>query len=299
MMETLADRYYKPSGAVPLFGTILMQLFGAAAALLLGGLYAAANYYSPSVWLTGLAVLVFGAGVGFAVHLGAKIGKVRNPGFILLLGSATGLFAIYFAWVFYIFLFWKQQLGLPIWVWNPVQIYHNMALFAEEGIWAMESWTPKGWVLYAFWAAEALCVVLLAVAVSVANDTPYCDYCNAWTKKEKDVASFALADPLQLKGELEEERYEVLDTLHAQPADPGDCLKALIHACPQCEDSDYLTINHAQIVTDSDGNETTKETEVVKHLRIPRDLSEHLRDLGHAPPVLEEPQPAPEDEVTL
>jgi hypothetical protein len=295
-METTLDRYYKPSGAVPFAGTILMQLFGAAAACVLGGLYAAANYYSPSVLLTGFAVLVFGAGVGFAVNLGARLGKVRNPGFILLLGTATGILAWYLAWVFYISLYFHKLAQMGVWLWNPVDIFHMMGVFAEEGIWSWKSWTPTGWVLYGFWAAEALCVVLLALVVSVANDTPYCDPCNSWTKPEKDVAHFALADPAQLKSDLEEERYEVLDKLHAQGADPADCLKAVLHTCPQCEDSDYLTINHARLVVDGDGNETTQETEVVKHLRISRDMVEHLRDLGTAP-IMAKTDPPPTDEM--
>ena len=281
-MESYADRYYKPSGAVPLLGTILMQVFGTAAAFLLGGIYAAANYYSPHFILTGLAVLVFGAGVGFAINLGARIGKVRNPGFVMLLGTATGLLAVYFSWVFYIFLYWRN-FGVPfaVWAWDPVVIYHNLQEFADLGIWQMESWTPTGWVLYAFWAIEAAVVVLLSLAVSVANDAPYCDHCNAWTTKDKDVASFALTDEEQLKNDLQEDRYEVLDALAGQPKDPRDCLKAVIHSCPNCEDSDYLTINHTRIVT-SDDSETTHETAVVKYLHISRDLADHLRDLGNA-----------------
>ena len=297
-METTADRYYKPSGAVPLVGTILMQLFGAIAAAVLGALYALGNFYSPSVWLTGFGVLIFGAGVGFAVNLGARIGKVRNPGFIMLLGTATGILALYLAWVFYIYLFWRKIGFDGLWLWNPADIFSMMGIFGEEGIWSMKSWTPKGWVLYSFWIAEALIVVLLSLAVAVANDTPYCDRCNIWTKKQKDVASFALADPGPLKTQLEMEGYEILDALNGLPVDPANCLKATVHSCPQCEDTDYLTICHSRIVVDGDGNQTTQETELVKHLRIPRDLAEHLQDLGTAPPPAQpDVAPAPDEDM--
>jgi hypothetical protein len=296
-METTADRYYKPSGAVPLAGTILMQLFGAIGAAVLGLLYALANLYSPFVLLTLFAVFLFGAGVGFAVNLGARIGKVRNPGFIMLLGTATGILAIYLAWVFYIYFFWRRQ-GGEFWAWSPGAIYEEMKVFAEHGLWSMKNWTPKGWVLWAFWIAEAVVVVLLSLAISVANDAPYCDQCNVWTKKHKDVASFALADPGPLKTQLEMEGYEILDALHKLPFDPADCLKATIHSCPQCEETDYLTICHSRLVVDKEGNQTTQETEIVKQLRIDRDLVHHLQDLGtEPPPAAKEDGPAPEDEM--
>ncbi len=299
-MESNPARYYRPSGAVPVVGTIMMQLFGAAAAFMLGGLYAAADLYSPSVWLTGFAVFFFGAGVGFAVRVGAKIGKVRNHGFVLLLGLVIGLLAVYVAWVIYIHLFFRR-LNVPgIWAWSPGQILVIMKTFAANGIWSMKSWTPTGWALYAFWIAEALCVVLLSVAVAASDETPYCDYCGVWTKKQKDVASFALADPEHLKTELEEERYELLDKLHSQPAHPKNCLKASIHCCPRCEDSDFLTVSHSVVTVDGDGKESTNETALVKQLRVPRDVAEHLVELGQLPNVpLEDSASAPEDEMTI
>jgi hypothetical protein len=300
-LETTANRYYKPSGAVPLVGTILMQLFGGVAALLLAALYALGTVYSPQMILNLIAVFVFGAGVGYAVNLGARIGKVRNPGFIMLLGTATGILAMYLAWVFYIYFFARRIAGLGFWIWSPEMIFTIMQGFAEEGIWSMKNWTPTGWVLWAFWIAEAVCVVLLSLAVAVANDTPYCDQCNIWTKKNKDVASFALAEPGPLKTQLEMEGYEILDALNGLPKDPADCLKATVHSCPNCEDTDYLTVSHSRIVVDGDGNQTTQETEIVKHLRIPRDLAEHLQALGTTPatPTPSEDAPAPEDDRTF
>jgi hypothetical protein len=297
-METTADRYYKPSGAVPLVGTILMQLFGGLGAVVLAALYALANFYSPFVILTFFAVFIFGAGVGYAVNLGARIGKVRNPGFTMLLGLATGILAMYLAWVFYIYLTPDKNGFRGTWAWHPGEILAKMREYAQTGLWSMNNWMPKGWVLWAFWIAEAVFVVLLSLGVSVANDAPYCDHCNVWTKKHKDVASFALADPGPLKAQLEAEGYEILDALHKLPTDPADCLKATIHSCPRCEHTDYLTICHSRLVVDSEGTQTTQETELVKQLRIDRDLAEHLHELGTASPAGPSvDDPDPEDEM--
>lgn len=297
-METTVDRYYKPSGAVPLVGTILMQLFGALGAAVLGLIYALVNVYNPLVILTLFAVFIFGAGVGYAVNLGARIGKVRNPGFIMLLGTATGILALYFVWVFYIYLFWRREVGVGPLFWSPSDIFDQMQLLAQIGPWSIKSWTPTGWVLYSFWIAEAITVVLLSLGVSVANDAPYCDQCNVWTKKQKDVASFALADPGPLKTQLELEGYEILDDLHKLPTDPADCLKATIHSCPRCEDADYLTICHSRLTVDGDGNKSTQETEIVKNLRIHRELAEHLQGLGTAsPPVVVDDAPEPDADM--
>ena len=293
-MDSEMSRYYQASGKVPFVGTVLMQLFGAVAAAVLGGLYALANWYSPRAFLTIFAVLIFGAGVGFAVNIGAKIGKVRNAGFVMLLGTATGILAVYFAWVVYIHLAFRNMGFQDLWIWRPDFIFKTMQLFAENA-----TGTFTGWLLWACWVMEAGIVILLSLAISVANDTPFCDYCNAWTKKADDVASFPLTDPAALQGELEAERYEVLDELRKSGRpDPSNRLKAVIHSCPNCEDSDYLTISHATVVVDSDGNEETNDTELVKYLRIPRDVTEHLHEMG-APVSYDEDEetPKPEDEI--
>lgn len=291
-MEPNANRYYQSSGAVPLMGTALMQLFGAVSALVLGFAYAAANYYSPSVWLTFFAVLFYGGGVGFAVKFGAQLGKVRNTGFVLLLGTATGILAVYFAWVFYIYFLSEMTVML----WSPLLIFENMQSFAEKGLWSFKSWTPTGFWLWAFWMAEAAMIVLLSLAISISNDTPFCDPCNCWTKKADDVARFPLTDPQQLKEDLEAERYEVLETLHQGRVKPNDCLKAIIHSCPQCEESDYLTISHVEVVVDKDGDETTNENEIVTNLWISRELTDHIQELGES--TNDEPSASlPEDEV--
>ncbi len=156
--------------------------------------------------------------------------------------------------------------------------------------------------LYAFWIVEALFVVLLSMAVAGSDETPYCDYCGVWTKKQKDVANFALTDPAHLATELEEERYEILDKLHGQPAHPKNCLKATVHSCPRCEDSDFLTVSHSVLTVDGDGNESTNETALVKQLRVPRDVVEHLAELGQLPNVTLEDAAsasAPEDETIV
>lgn len=292
-MESNPSRYYQASGAVPFVGTVLMQLFGAVAAAVLGLAYAAANVYSPRAFLTFFALLVFGAGVGFAVNIGAKIGKVRSSGFIMLLGTATGILAVYFAWVFFVFLAFRRAPGAPeLWLWRPDHLWKMMQFIAENA-----TGTFSGWMLWARWAVEAGIVIVLSLVISVADDTPFCDYCNAWTKKEDDVASFPLADPNPLKDELEAENYEILDTLKKERFDPANRLKAILHTCPNCEDSDYLTISHAEIVVDGDGNEQTKETELVKQIRIPRDLTIHLRELGEPVSFDDDEAPKPEDEM--
>ncbi|MCA9070535.1 MAG: hypothetical protein KDA84_16500, partial [Planctomycetaceae bacterium] len=197
-MEPNSIRYYQPSGAVPFAGTILMQLFGAISALVFGVIYAAVDKFVPFVFLTFFAVLFYGAGVGFAVSLGAKIGKVRNTGFVLLLGTATGVLAVYFAWVFYIY-FDSKMNDL---IWNPLEIFEHMRLFSNIGLWSIGSWTPTGFWLWSVWIFEAVFIVLLSLAISISNDTPFCDDCNCWTQKTDDVASFPLTDPEQLTQDL-------------------------------------------------------------------------------------------------
>ena len=276
------DRYYRASGAVPFGGTLLMILCGGAAAAALAFAYALLTAFNPFVYLTAIGTVVFGVGIGGAVVFGAVAGKVRNQVFIVIVALCAALVGLYLTWVFYIPYILQpilQQLGLPGVPFNfdPEYVFNAIQTLGENGVWTIFGWGPKGWQLYAFWLVEAAVVLGGAVLVSATARNPYCEACSQWTTEEKPIRPLALTDPDRLRAALEEERYEVLDELRNQDVAPENCFRATLYTCPQCIDSDYLTISHVLLTTSKDGNVQTQSTELIRRLHVPRELVEHLR----------------------
>lgn len=269
-MDLTAERYYKNSGAVPFVGTLLMIVLGMIAGGLLAAGYGALCHYNPYIFLTFVGTLIFGAGVGGAVRLGAWAGKVRNRTFVLIVGGVLGLISMYMTWVAYL---WFALGGIAV---DPQTISTLVQFLAMLGPWSLGAWQPEPWQFYAIWGFEALLVTGIAAKVGAGNTIPFCEPCNAWTAKGEQSILLALRDPAEVRRELENERYEILDDLRREPADPANALHATIYRCPKCRDANYLSVVHTVVTTNRKGETQTNSTDVVKNLRIPEDLVLHL-----------------------
>jgi hypothetical protein len=209
---------------------------------------------------------------------GAVVGKVRNQAFIVIVAGCAALVGLYLTWVFYI-PYRLQRMGLPgvPFMFEPEYVFSAIQMLGENGVWEIFGWGPQGWQLYAFWLVEAAIIAGGAVLVAATARNPYCEACSQWTNEEKPVRPLALTDPDRLRTALEEERYEVLDELRNQDVALENCFRATLYTCPQCVDSDYLTISHVRLTTSKDGNVQTQTTELIRRLHVPRSLVEHLR----------------------
>jgi hypothetical protein len=154
-VENLDERYYRDSGAAPLFGTVLMMGCGIVAATVLSFIYGFVAYWNPFVYVTVVATGLFGLGVGIAVNVGATLGKVRNPLYARLVGVTMGLLSLYLCWAFYLYAVLKANPELcPIvglqqaeFFFDPSQMYALIQWIGDNGMWSMFGGTPKGWGL--------------------------------------------------------------------------------------------------------------------------------------------------------
>ena len=281
-MEFASDRYYNNTGRVPFGGVILIQLFAVIAGAIGGLIYGALTFYNPFIYINFLATFGFGLLMGVAVQMGATVGKVRSRFFTALLGFAAGVLGMYFAWVFYLWCLFEREFFL----WNPTELYNALVFFSQMGIWEMKGWTPTGWTLIGFWLVEAAIVIGTSTVAALSNDAPFCDDCNEWTDSAISPARMPHTDIEQLRSDLENENYAVIEELQNQPAPNTDYLQASVHSCPNCEDSNYLTVSHVTITTDSDGDLQTNSKDLIKHLWIPFPLAEHLKTVTPQDQVL-------------
>lgn len=282
-LTELPDRYYRPSGAIPVFATLSMLFGGMAAAVVLGLVAALVNRWLPYVIVLLAVTVGYGALVGGAVRFSAKIAHVRHPGFTRFVAFVVGLFAVYVAWVWYLWV-WSLKGFDPIRSTavfvtifsDPGLIVTNMQRIAALGAWSVFGWMPKGATLYGIWTLEALMYVFFAVAIAVNPALTYCEDCRRWTEQRKKVAHMPLTDLNALRATLETEQYGVLDELRAQPCDMNDRLDIGTSVCPTCPHTTFLTVSRVKVSTDANGNPAENSEPVVRHLIVPREIAERM-----------------------
>jgi len=284
-VENLGERYYRDSGAVPLFGTVFMLGCGIVAATVLSFIYAFVVYWNPFVYVSVVATGLFGLGVGIAVNVGGTLGKVRNPLYARLVGVVMGLLSLYLCWAFYLWAAQKgdadmcRQLGIlePELSFDPMRMYELIQWIADNGLWGMFGGTPTGWGLYSLWAIEAAIIFLATVVIAGGNESAFCEPCNVWADDAENLLQLENTGYEDLRSDLEDERYERLDELHTGEHNAKDCLRVTLHTCPKCDESNFMTIKHVVVTLDNDGDEQEDETEIVNRLIIPAELVTHLQ----------------------
>ncbi|MGE3316024.1 MAG: hypothetical protein AB7O26_12995 [Planctomycetaceae bacterium] len=272
-MTTRPDRYYRDSGAVPLKGTMLMLFGGIGAACAVSFAYAALARFNPYIFINAFGVIGFGCAVGFIINRCARWGAVRNRKFLTIVGLALAALAVYFSWMWYIFLLMD---------WNPNAIilepwimWQVLQQIAANGLWSMGAFAPRGWQLYGFWLLEAGIVFLSTVLVARGSTIPYCEACARWTTPVQRKLRLQLCGTDELREELEAENYQVLDSLAAAELNPNDHYEVDVYRCDQCSDSNFLGITRVQ-VSMKDGSPNTNRNNLIQHIVVPNELVQHL-----------------------
>ncbi len=268
-------QYYRHSGGVGPMGPILMVLLGALGAVLGGAVYGYAVYYIPFVYINFFITLIFGALVGYAVGLGAKWGKVRNPALLAIGGLAFGGVAVYAGWVSWILAVSEQQnlLLMPGHIWSVAQ------LVAATGAWSIFSWTPQGGSLYAIWSIEAFMIVGTASMTTwgLLATTPFCEKCNAWVEGSQTIGPLeALNDTGSFKSHLEQGNFAELMTLK-QAAEGSEAATLIsVLTCPGCNQQHFLK---AEAVTTKveNGKQKTESSTIFENLVIDADTYSQLK----------------------
>ncbi|MBW8016683.1 MAG: MptD family putative ECF transporter S component [Planctomycetes bacterium] len=271
------DKYYRHSGVIGLTGPINMTVFGTIAALVLGTVYGYAIRYIPFIYINLFITLGFGAGVGYFVGLGAKIGKVRNTKALLVFGFIFGCFAEYVGWVSWIFATSEQQrLALM-----PSEIFAVLQFLAEEGAWDIFGWTPKGLALYSIWTIEAIMIIGMSAGVAWFKLTsiPFCEECEKWIEEKHTIGPLDnITNHDELKEQLERSDYTMLNSLKKQePVSDAYLQIDLVH-CPDCNQNHYLTVKSIVTTTDSDKKEKTDVDNIIENLIITPDQHNTIKE---------------------
>jgi len=270
-MSSESDRYYHPSGAAPVGGLVKMFGIGLIVAVVASAISGLVAYYNPYIIISCLGPILCGAAIGATVQIAANAGDVRSPAASWGIGLLLGLVAVYSTWVVYLSL--DGQL-----VYMPRAIWDLLEFNAHNGVWSLGEFTPTGWQLYLVWGIEAASIIAFAGVLAGAATTTYCESCGCWTEKKIEHTLFeAASDRKAFKRDLEAERYDALSALNRATDESPEVMETIVYCCPQCSESNFLSMNHTPMETDKEGKRRKTATNaIVDNLKIPQNIVEQL-----------------------
>jgi len=283
---------YRHSGRTPLGAAAISLLTGLFIALIGAFAYAWSVQWIPLIYINFLATLAFGALVGGAVGVVARVGRIRSDavvGLIALFCMAVGV------WLYWGASFWAMfgpEAGLR--PWGPTLLSAYVQHLFENGSWGLKDGDPiKGWFLTAVWVVEIglLFVVAWATALACVNQ-PFCESCGEWTETESAVARFDAKGDEAVWQRVITDDLPALGEVPLLSEDKPNYVRLDFAKCPKCEHSNFMTLQAVEITTDSKGNTKTKERKLLVHGILTAEQSQiirHLATMTEEEPVVDAP----------
>lgn len=257
---------YRHSGEMGPLAIPLALLYGGLAAMVGGLCYQLLIHAIPYVYMNLLIVLVFGFVVGLVAGNGMRRGKLRNMKLATLLLIGIGALAV--AASFYVG--YEQLLrkvaavdGKPL-----AEVRADLGFMQWIQLKVLTGWkigkhaadTPiSGKVVYFVWAIEAAVIITLTViAGRMPLDHPFCERTGEWmTEHKPHTRRDASAE--QIKTALSQ--GNLADVLSHK--DKGsDVVGYILFTSPDNQGPGYVTVRHARITTDKNGNKKTENVSV-------------------------------------
>lgn len=270
------ERYYQPNGDLNITGVITTLGLGVLAAVLLGFVYGIVAFYNPLIYLGFLGAWFSSIGLAWVVNKAAVTSKQHTPMVTIVIGAVVGLVAIYAAWVGWLYAMSEYSALLL----NPADIFFFMSLFAEEGIYEIFGWVPKGAALYGIWGLEALIIVGGTVfqVIGGVDRRPYCDSCDQWTTSEVITTNAKKIGVIsKAVGALERRDMSALTDLKFTDGKYGQFSQVLVNQCKSCGGPKYLWVQNVEVSFDDDGNQEVAATTVVENLIISNSEYDELK----------------------
>jgi hypothetical protein len=243
-----------------------------------GFIKAYAVAWVPFILLNVLFTLLFGGAVGLGIILGTYSGKVRNRWFVGLTALLCMTVGLYFYWGASIWALVGWQVGLK--AWSPVAITGFANHLFENGSWGLSDNAPvKGWPLVAVWVLEAGMLYYIAWAMAMsALMQPFCERCGAWTSLQTGIVRFAGKGDEPVWQRIADGELPALGEVTVLGEESPQFVRLDMARCPQCTESNFLTLKAVELTTDKEGKVKTKERSIVEHAIL---NSAQVEIIGH------------------
>ena len=295
--------YYQPSGRFTVSGLLGFLLAGLLAAVPLAFVYVYAVWYIPFIYLNFLFTLGLGFGLGLVLRIMTKVGRLRNPRLVGVLGVVVGLWAWYVQWCVYITLLagageveefgsrfsvahtsfdFDVFLGFLL---SPGEVLSILPALAEEGTWSLFKVAVSGVFLYLIWLIEFVVILIFSWLMPQTQAAePYSEVAGQWAEKQTLPGPAAhLPDTAAAKAALEAADWEHLQPRPAHMDATAPFARLHIFRSPADPDCCYLSLENVTIELDKDGKPSEKAVDVLEYLRITPAVCEELSARFRAP----------------
>ena len=292
--QSPAGPYYKPSGEVTVAGLASGIGGGLVAAVALAFAYAYLITYVPLIYLNILCVIGYAFVLGSVAAALVRWGKMRNPAVGMFIAMFVALVSYYFSWAVWLSIivshdeFSISSLTLAQ---NPPGLWGVLQLVNEQGAWSIghgygssskNNNAVSGVLLWLFWAAEALTVVIgstLSAWHGLTSD-PFCESCQTWCDEEKDVASIQAAGSDELRRRFEAKDFQYLKAVGPKHADDAEWCRLDLHRCPGCGKTNTLSVKRERLRIDGKGKRTVTSKDIFRGLLLTEGEAHQLRQVS-------------------
>ncbi len=281
-----------PSGRLgrgPLLALLLVP-----ATLVLALAYGYADVYFPlrhplvSACLLGAYTVALCLLVG---HL-RSWGGVESAGFMLALGPAVGLFALYAAWAAfgaaYLARFARPGTSMPGYLdllLRPDLVWRLARTINEHGWFTLGPVTPAGPLLWILWGLEAATIVggPTAVTREVTRDQVLCEECRVWCVDDERRPFFAApVEPAALERAIDGDTA----ALQALP-EPSESARTFVSLdlkrCPGCKRFATSVLRVVEISVNGQGQRSYAKADLSPRFVVEPDTYERLAALAKRP----------------
>jgi hypothetical protein len=264
------ENNYKYSGKISPEGTVLGLITGCLAAAVLSVPYAYTTIFIPLVYFNVLATLGLGVAAGFCASWGARKCNMQNVFMYMAVGLVTGLCAVYFSWVYWVFV----MSGHEWLVFSPLGLISVAQEVMVEGTWGMTSGgNITGLALAAIWVVEAVMIVGATIYMARKGLTSFicCPDCTVWFKDPTRTLSYEMPESISdLTDALKQLNFKALhDLTPVQPGETGALLLE-IYFCPACSKFGSFDLQRLEH-TVKNGKVETKKTMLIERQLLPKE----------------------------
>ena len=240
--------------------------------------YVCAIFYLPIMEARLVGSVILGALVGICAAKGASAGKVQSRPACLALGFLSGLCAVYFSWVFWIFAVSQYRLL----TFSPLDIYQIASALLPFMAWEVHGKEVKGPALVFGWIAEAAAIT--SIATAVCRDSmnmkkficcPFCQarFCSAAASRHYTIPE----NVTEVAGCLRNFDFTCLSDLTEVELDEADSFLTLdLYVCPKCSAFGLLHLESLELQT-TDNDVISRRATLLDHLVIPPEKLQGLR----------------------
>ena len=267
---------HQQTSGITLSGIVWGLAAGILGAFVLSILYVLTTDFLPLMETHLFGTVILGVLVGICAAKGASAGKAQSRPAYLALGIACGLCAVYFSWVFWIFIITKHQLL----IFSPLAIYRIARALLPFLTWEIHGREIKGSILAYGWIAEAATITSIAAAVCKGNMKTFicCPVCHARFGSATASRHYAIPENVaEVAGRLQDFDFSCLSELTEVDMNKTDSFLTLeLYVCPTCSAFGLLHLETLELETIGDDLLSRRAT-LLDHVVIP---SEKLQELS-------------------